>query len=245
MSATNQLNKEVLIIKNSNSEGPGMLQGILDERKINYTIIDLDKGDSIPSPEKYTAIVVLGGPDSANDANEKMHSELAFIKEVIRLNIPYLGICLGLQTLVKAAGGQVVKSPLKEVGFRDPLGNYFTVELTDAGKQEMLLAGLGDSLPVFQLHGETVELSQGDINMTLLATGKFCKNQVVKVGHNAYGIQCHFELTPDMFEVWINEDTDLQKLDKEKLRNDYKATIENYTHVGQQLLTNFLKIAGI
>jgi len=239
------MEKEILIVKNNTNEGPGMLEGILLQRAIKYTIIDLDKRQLIPPVEEYTAMVVLGGPDSANDNNEKMRHELAAIKKCIQLKKPYLGICLGLQTLVKAAGGQVVKSPLKEVGFRDPDGNYFTVELTPEGKQDVLFDELGDSLNVFQLHGETVELSQNTAPMALLATGKFCRNQIVKVGSNAYGIQCHFELTPEMFEIWIQEDADLQKLDKEKLRNDYKNTIADYTKVGQQLLLNFLKIAGL
>jgi len=239
------MKKEILIVKNNTNEGPGMLANILNERAINYTIIDLDLGQLIPPVEEYKAVVILGGPDSANDDNKKMHHELTAIKECIKLQKPYLGICLGLQTLVKAAGGQVVKSPVKEVGFRGPDENYFTVELTSEGKQDTLFDGLSEILNVFQLHGETVEMSQSITAMTLLATGKFCHNQIVKVGSNAYGIQCHFELTPDMFEIWINEDTDLQKLDKEKLRNDYKNTIEDYTKVGQQLLLNFLKIAGL
>ena len=239
------MKKEILIVKNNTNEGPGMLENILQQRAIGYTIIDLDKGEHIPSVGEYKAVVVLGGPDSANDNNEKMRHELAAIKECIQLQKPYLGICLGLQTLVKAAGGQVMKSPVKEVGFRDPEGNYFTVELSPEGKQDALFEGLGDSLNVFQLHGETVELSQSNAPMALLATGKFCRNQIVKVGDTAYGIQCHFELTPEMFEIWIDEDSDLQKLDKEKLRNDYKNTIADYTRVGQLLLKNFLKISGL
>jgi len=239
------MKKEILIIKNNTNEGPGMLENIAQEQKIKYTIIDLDKGQVIPSPENYDAIVVLGGPDSANDNNEKMQRELVFIQEVIKLKKPYLGICLGLQTLVKAAGGQVIKSPVKEVGFRDNEGNYFTVELTLEGVQDPLFDGLGKSLNVFQLHGETVELSQNKVNMVLLAGGKFCKNQIVKVGSNAYGIQCHFELTPEMFELWINEDSDLQKLNKEQLRSDYKNMIEDYTKVGERLFLNFLKLSGI
>ncbi len=239
------MKKQILIIKNNINEGPGMLESIVKERNIGYTIIDLDRGQKIPSLEIYDALVVLGGTDSANDDNEKMRHELTTIKECIKIQKPYLGICLGLQTLVKAGGGKVIKSPVKEIGFRAPDGNYFTVELTPEGKQDPLFEGLDNSLNVFQLHGETVELYEDSGDMTLLATGKFCKNQVVKVGRMAYGLQCHFELTPDMFEVWINEDSDLQKLDKEKLRTDYKNAIDDYTKVGQKLLTNFLKIAGL
>ncbi|MBC8006330.1 MAG: type 1 glutamine amidotransferase, partial [Verrucomicrobia bacterium] len=186
------MQKEILLVKNNTDEGPGLLEELLTERNISYHIVDLQIGQPFPEVINYKAVVVLGGPDSANDGNEKMVIELNRIREVLASNKPYLGICLGLQTLVKAGGGKVVKSLVKEIGLRGPDGQYFSVELTDQGKIDPLFRGLEHSLNVFHLHGETVELTK---DMTLLATGQFCTNQVVKVGSNAYGIQCHFELT--------------------------------------------------
>ncbi len=235
------MKKEILIVKNITREGPGLLEEELKERDIRYVVVDLSRGQNFPPVEDYRAVIVLGGPDSANDENEKMKNELAYICEVIDAKIPYLGICLGLQTLVKATGGKVVKSPIKEVGFTDPDGRYFTIELTEEGKRDPIFEGLGDRLVVFQLHGETVELTD---EMVLLAVGKFCKNQVVRVGVNAYGIQGHFELTPEMFEIWLNEDPDLLQHDKEWIRADFELIRDEYTRVGRQLFKNFLKIAG-
>ena len=235
------MEKEILIVKNITEEGPGLLEVLLNDLGIAYHVADLHQGHRFPSVENYAAIVVLGGPDSANDVNEKMENELSCIREAIFRNIPYLGICLGLQTLVKAAGGQVLKSLMKEGGFTGPDGNRFSVELTEKGKQDPLFKGLEHSFNVFHLHGETVELT---MDCTLLAVGKFCRNQIVRVGTHAYGIQCHFELTPEMFEIWINEDPDLLKLDKEVLRSDFETIKTNYTRVGRQLFQNFLKIAG-
>ncbi|MDO8549748.1 MAG: type 1 glutamine amidotransferase, partial [Ignavibacteria bacterium] len=101
---------------------------------------------------------------------------------------------------------------------------------------------LSHSFKAFHLHGESVELPN---NMKLLATGKFCQNQIAKFGSNVYGIQSHLELTPDMFERWINEDPDLLTLDKEQLWNDFEVIKDEYTLVGRQLFQNFLKIAGL
>lgn len=235
------MKKEILIVKNMTREDQGLLEELLKDRGIGYTVVDLDQGQKFPPVENYGAVVVLGGPDSANDESEKMKSELVRISEVLAAKIPYLGICLGLQALVKASGGKVVKSPVKEVGFIGPDGSNFKVELTEDGKQDPLFEGLDHTFNVFQLHGETVELTD---SMVLLATGKFCRNQVVKVGSNAYGIQCHFELTKEMFEVWINEDSDLLELSKEQLRAGFAAIQEEYTSVGRKLLANFLRIAG-
>ena len=236
------MKKEILIIKNSTSEGPGLLVEVLKEKNVECFIVDLERRENPPPVENFGAVVVLGGPDSANDANEKMKNELAFIRNAIDLKIPYLGICLGLQTLVKAAGGKVIKSQVKETGFIDLDGNNFTIELTEEGKKDPLFENLNSPLNVFHLHGETVELPD---NIILLATGKFCRNQAVKVGSNAYGIQCHFELTPEMFEAWLNNDPDLRQLNKEQLRKVFYKIKDEYVKTGKQLFQNFLKLPVI
>lgn len=233
--------KPILIIKNVTAEGAGTLEEILKSRQLAYEIIDLEKGEPFPSPENYSAVIVCGGPDSANDDTPKIKEELFRIKQILDLKIPYLGICLGLQTLVKAAGGKILKSPVKEVGFRDPENNNFTIELTPEGQTDPIFAGLNNNFPVFQLHGETVELTPG---ITLLGTGKFCPNQIVRIFPGQYGLQCHFELTEAMFELWLREDPDLMLLDPVQVRADYESIKEEYEKVGKRLFENFLKIVG-
>lgn len=233
---------ELLIVQNISREGPGLLEQVLRDESVAFDLVDLDKGQEMPSLDGYKALVVLGGPDSANDDTAKMTAELERIREALDAGIPYLGICLGLQTLVKAAGGKVVPGKVKEVGFIDPDNNQHTVALTDEGKTEPLFAGLPETLDVFQLHGETVELTP---DMTVLATGKFCKNQIVRVADKAYGIQSHFELTPEMLTVWAEQDPDLIPIGKDKLLADFEAINQSYTHIGQTLLRNFLKIAEL
>src|SRR3990167_4219928 len=111
--------KKVLIVENVTEEEPGLIEKILKGYNIKYDIIDLDKGKSFPKPKDYSAVFVLGGPDSANDKTLKMQAELKRIKEIVDSNIPYFGICLGMQALVKACGGAVVKNQIKEAGLRD------------------------------------------------------------------------------------------------------------------------------
>lgn len=233
---------DLLIVQNITREGPGLLEQVLRDENISFDVVDLDKGQDLPTPTDCRGVVVLGGPDSANDETPKMTNELAWIKQSQDIELPYLGICLGLQTLVKAAGGKVVPGKVKEVGFINPAGQQHTVKLTAAGRTDPLLAGLPEPLNVFQLHGETVELTPG---MTVLATGEYCKNQIVKVGDKAYGIQSHFELTSEMLTVWAEQDPDLVPIGKEKLLADFGAIQESYTQIGQTLLHNFLKIAEL
>jgi GMP synthase-like glutamine amidotransferase len=233
---------DVLIVKNVSHEGPGLLQEVLDSASVSATVIDLDKGEAFPSPLGYKAVIVLGGPNSANDATPKMTQELEQIKIALDTKIPYLGICLGMQTLVKAGGGTVIPGAQKEIGFIDPSGNRYTIELTKSDKDDLLLAGLASSLAVFHLHGETVMLTD---SMQLLGTGKYCENQIIKVTDTAYGIQSHFELTEEMLREWAKKDPDLLPIGEDTLVASYKTIQSTYNEIGRTIFTNFLKIAGL
>jgi GMP synthase-like glutamine amidotransferase len=236
------MTKPILIIRNVPRENPGLIEILLKEHSLKYQIIDFDSPTVIESIGNYSALIVLGGPESANDLTPKMQNELLLIRKAIHSQIPYLGICLGLQTLVKAMGGTVVKCHMNEIGFRDPKNNFFKVKITSEGRTDKLFNNLADNLTVFQLHGETVQLTP---QMTLLATGDFCRNQIVKIGETAYGIQSHFELSNELLESWIIEDSDLHKLQAEKLRSDFETIKSDYQNTGRQLFSNFLSIAGL
>lgn len=235
------MDKKILIIQNITREGPGILSQIISNKNIEFDLIDLSTEGIIPDISKYAALIVLGGPDSANDNDSKMSSELELIKKSRELKIPYLGICLGLQTLVKTMGGAIRKNEVPEVGFKEPNGNPYFITLTSEGKSDPIFEGLGEKFRVFHLHGETVDLTS---DMILLGTGETCKNQIVKIGENAYGLQCHFELTEEMLNVWLAQDPDLLKLNKEEVIKDWKEIKEEYINTGKTLFNNFFKIAG-
>ena len=234
--------RRLLILKNAAREGPGLLADVLRDRGIGCEVVELEQGERPPGLDGFGALVVLGGPASANDDDDVMRGELALIRDALARGLPCLGICLGLQALVKAAGGGVVPGPSKEIGFRGPDGEMFTVELTEEGRTDPLFKGLDGAFPVFQLHGETVELSP---DMQLLASGRSCRNQVVRVAPRAYGAQCHFELTPEMLGVWVDEDPDLRGLDAEELLGEFRAIKYRYNRVGRRLLHNFIELSGL
>jgi GMP synthase (glutamine-hydrolysing) len=233
---------DLLIIKNATREGPGLLGDTLKKYDITFDTVDLDRAEQIPVLVGYKALVVLGGPDSANDTTDKMTNELMQVRQALDGGMPYLGICLGLQVLVKAAGGHVVHGKRAEVGFVDPDGEAYIIELTDSGKEDPLLNGLGSPLRVFQLHGEVVEINP---DMKLLGTAAVSPSQIVKVGLRAYGIQPHFELTDDLLRAWAVEDPDLSAIGYDKLQRDFDAIKKDYTKTGETLLRNFLRIAGL
>ncbi len=229
----------VIILKNCTTEGPGLIEDILIEKNIKYKIFDLDAGEKPPLTFNFDGVIVLGGPDSANDDTEKITNEIKFIQKVLSRKIPYLGICLGMQLLVKALGGRVIKAPLKEIGLRDPLGNFFEIELTEKGMRSIFLKSLPKRFNVFQLHGETVELIP---KIDLLATGKFVTNQAVSFGNFAFGLQPHFEVSEKFFYSLIEDDEDLKLLDRKKLISDFEKIKESYFKTGKIIFSNFLSL---
>lgn len=230
---------KVLIVNNIGREGPGLLEEILEENEIESYTYEYQKYKAFPSPGDYGAIFVFGGPDSANDETDKMIEEIKGIKEFLAKGVPFFGICLGLQIMVKALGGTVKKNPIKEIGWRDPKGQIFKIYLTEEGKKDPIFEGINPEFEIFQLHGETVELKPG---LKLLGTGEYCNNQILKYGKNAYGFQGHIELSCDLFYNWIKEDEDLNRLGISQLEKDYRKVREKYESNGKRIIKNFLDV---
>ena len=127
----------ILIIKHIDIEGPGTLGDFLDSQGEACCTLELGAGEPLPVDAKaYKAVVVLGGPMNVyeEDRYPFLKSENEFIQKVLRQEIPFLGICLGAQLLAKAAGAQVVRSPVKEIG-------WYRVEFTPEGRKDPLLEG--------------------------------------------------------------------------------------------------------
>lgn len=234
--------RKVWFIKNTTTEGPGYLAQLLKKRKIQFSICDLQKGDSLPVIRNQDVVIVLGGPMSANDKTPSMRALLKWIRPLLKRKIPYLGICLGLQTLVKAAGGRVVKNSVKEIGLLMPNRRPFFCDLTKQGMADPLFSQFKNRFPIFQLHGETVVLKKG---MVLLAQGDTCRNQVVRVGGNAYGFQGHLEMTTKLLSEWLVTDDDLKTKNAKALMRQWISVKKELHEHCERSFFNFLKIAKV
>ncbi|HLE80990.1 MAG TPA: type 1 glutamine amidotransferase [Dehalococcoidia bacterium] len=176
-----------------------MFEGLLIRRDISYRYVKLYEGESIPDLGPYSGVVLLGGPMNVyeEEAYPFLKREDAYIQQVLALGVPFLGICLGGQLLAKAVGGVVTRNGVREIG-------WHTVELDLQGQRDPLFAGLPESLPVFQWHGDTFSIPKGAIR---LATSPACENQAFRCGFGgiAYALQFHLEVTPAMVEEWVRE----------------------------------------
>jgi len=232
----------ILVVQNVSRERPGFLFDVFARHGVDYTRVDLQKGHSYPELHDFDAMIVLGGPQSANDNTPHMREEIETVVRWLNTGKPYLGICLGMQVLAKAAGYTIVPSPIKEVGFRAPDGNMFEFQLTDAGKNDPVLRDMPERTEIFHWHGEMVDAHP---QLPLLAKGSHCETQMIKVHERAYGVQGHFEVTKEMFHIWLEEgkeDPLLAQVCEETLLNDFDAYGEANKKAGETVFQNFVSL---
>lgn len=188
-------------------EGPGIIEDSLREANYKITYHDAYKKNQQLVPESqqiFDLIVLMGGPKSVYDPKEE-----AFFKPYINLvenaiSIPgkkVLGICLGAQVLAKALGATVEQgSKGQEIGFS---------KVSILNSSHPVFKGINDKqITAFHLHGDTFNLPQGTEH--LVSSDKY-ENQMFVYKDKGYGIQCHFEVTYPMLEVWWNVHKEIPK----------------------------------
>jgi GMP synthase (glutamine-hydrolysing) len=175
-------------------EGPGSLGDFFHSQQIHLDILKPFQGDPVSS-HLGDGLVVLGGPMGVYEEKQYpwMTEELKAIRQCLKASIPVLGICLGSQMLAQAAGGRVFKGPQAEVG-------WFPITLTPEGKQDPLLRDLPPEFNAFHWHGDTFTLPEKALR---LAESSLYPHQVFRIGSNAYGFQCHLEVTEEMVRDWV------------------------------------------
>ena len=148
----------VLFIKHIGIEGPGTIADFLEDNKILYTVLDVSSGDKLPKLKKdFQAIICLGGPMNVYEEEKYpfLREEDIFLRRVVEDEVPFLGICLGAQLIAKATGARVTKNPEKEIG-------WYKIVLNDNGLRDDLYKGLPEIFTVFQWHGDTFGIPNGE-----------------------------------------------------------------------------------
>jgi GMP synthase (glutamine-hydrolysing) len=140
------------------------------------------------SPSSFDRIIVSGSKTSCLEDAPWISKLLDFIKQTVDKNKPYLGVCYGHQTLVRALGGKELlkKSENPELGWtkiqiREP-------SLLFNG----MVNGIGKTFYSFSSHNE--EVSQLPPGLRHLAQSELCQIQACQLGDQPiFGIQFHPE----------------------------------------------------
>jgi GMP synthase (glutamine-hydrolysing) len=136
-------NRQTVLILDYGSQYTQLIARRVREQHVYAEILPWDV-----SPERVAALdpmglILSGGPNSVYDEGAP-----ALPAHVLDAGVPVLGICYGMQLLIRALGGEVVPGTAREYG-------PATVHVTDPAAP--LFANLPESLDVWMSHGDRVE----------------------------------------------------------------------------------------
>ena len=184
--------RSVLVLRHEPFEHLGYFAQILADRTVRFTYKDLDEPLDGQTASGHAGLIVMGGPQSANDPLPGLAAEIKVISRFIDARLPVLGICLGAQLIAKALGARVYANASKEIG-------WAPVFFTAAVERDPLFSGLPSPTMFFHWHGETFDLPAG---AEWLAYSALCRHQAFRYRANVYGVQFHPEITPEMIVDW-------------------------------------------
>jgi len=227
----------ILFIKHVENEGPGLLMPFFEGKGYSAVTVELWAGEKLPdSLAGIRAVISMGGPMNVYEEGKYpfLKEEDIFIKEILKAEIPFLGVCLGAQLLAKASGASVGKSPVEETGFHD-------VSLTDDGRKDPLFRGVEGTFKVFQWHGDMFQIPPDG---RLLAENVNCGNQALRVGENAYGLQFHVEAGREMVIDWMKGKYGKDAAGFRSFRKLAEANIGGVLQTGDKIFENFAGLLG-
>ena len=182
--------KIALFILHQKTSEAGSIAIKLKKRGFTFEIVRPSLGEDLPTDlNKYNAIVVFGGPMSVNDKDDYMQKEIAWIGDVLKTDVPFLGICLGAQLVAKYLGSEVKTNSdnVSEIGF-------YKIQPVKNGIK------MFESQEIFyQFHYEGFDLPP---DCELLAKGDIFDNQAFKY-KNCYALQFHPEVNIYLHLKWL------------------------------------------
>ncbi len=160
-------------------------------------VIDVQNGEPLPEPPDCKGVVITGSHSMVTDHLAWSDLLLEWIPEVVRAEIPYLGICYGHQLLGEAMGGKVGNHPKgKEIGTVD------IMLLPEAGN-DPLFSQTPDIIAGHVTHSQSV--LEPPPGAKLLAHNDFEPCHAFRIGNNAWGVQFHPEYDTDIMNAYIRE----------------------------------------
>jgi len=227
---------KIHFIQHESFEAPGAYKVWAKKNNHEITYTKVYKFEKLPEEVNHDLLIILGGPQDPNTTTEECphfdaKAEIDFIQKSIKKNKKIIGICLGAQLIGEALDSNFSNSPEKEIGL-------FDLILTSAAKKDPYFSRFNNSIPCGHWHGDIPGLTD---KSEILAYTEGCPRQIIKYSNNIYGFQCHFEFTPDVIELMIqNCSHELEKFkDCKFVQNENKLRSNNYEQANQ-ILFDFL-----
>jgi GMP synthase-like glutamine amidotransferase len=208
-----------------------------------HELVEWTPGDGEQLPGQlgdYDGVAVFGGGMNVVDQERLpwLTGEIELVRDVLQAGMPLLGVCLGAQLLVTAAGGEVHRVDDPEIG-------WFEVERLPAGDEDPVAGALPERFTAFQWHSYACRLPAGAVE---LARSPVCP-QAFAVAPGAWGVQFHPEVTPDVLDEWFDDyesDPDAVRLgfDPDAMRAAVPGHIGEWNAIGRALFDAWVAAVG-
>ena len=187
--------RPVAILQHQLPENAAYLTTWLERHRVDYVIFNAGADEEFPaSIEPYSALAVMGGGMSANDALLSNRQAEILILQAMRLDRPVIGHCLGGQLMSRALGAAVIASPRPEIGWQP-----IQYENLDVAREWF---GDAPTNTVAHWHYESFGIPAGAVRV---ATSDACPNQAWAMGPHL-AMQFHIEITETKMQSWVAED---------------------------------------
>ena len=185
----------VAILQHQLPENAAYLTTWLERHRVDYVIFNAGADEEFPvSIEPYSALAVMGGGMSANDALLSNRQAEILILQAMRLDRPVIGHCLGGQLMSRALGADITASPRPEIGWQP-----IDYENLDVAREWF---GDDPTNTVAHWHYESFGIPAGAVRV---ATSDACPNQAWAMGPHL-AMQFHIEITEIKMQSWVAED---------------------------------------
>ena len=195
----------ILVVEHEAQCPPGWMGEWLVEAGAELDVRRPYADDDLPtSLDEHSGMLVLGGDMGAYD--DDAHGWLEDVKRLTRRAVgdgtPLLGICLGLQIVAVALGGEVGRAPRgQQIGVLD-------VGWTDAAHDDRLLGSIAarPEAPAVQWNNDIVtRLPDTAVDLAHTLHGEL---QAARFAPVVWGVQWHPEAGEEIIRPWADSDRD-------------------------------------
>ena len=184
----------LLVVQHEPSSPPGLLVDAAAATGVELDVVAAPDRQVPVELGDADGLVVLGGEMDADelDAYPHLAPTMALLRAAAARHAPTLGICLGAELAANALGGRVYPGAAgEEVG-------WTKVELTAAGRADLVLGALVEPAELFEWHHDTLEPPPGAVQ---LARGALYEQQAFRLG-SVVGVQFHPEVDAPLLAGW-------------------------------------------
>lgn len=230
----------VLVVQHEDECPPALLGRWLTEAGCTLEVCRPYAGDALPDHTSYDAVLVLGGPQQAEDDTVAWFGPL---KQELRAahaaGVPVLGICLGHQLVAASLGGRVERNPRgQQLGLLD-------IGWTSEAATDELLGPV--ATPRRGVHWNDDVVTVLPEGATVLARTPAGEVQAARFGARTWGVQLHPEVDVEILRPWAADDREAhvaRGVDQEALLRSVEDAAAELSDAWRPLALSFARIAS-